>query len=310
MNEQDLKADVGAEAVDRRVDRPVTGIVLMLIGSALITFNDAAAKFVVMDHPLSQALFLRAAFSLVPIAILVHRAGGWRAARWNSLTSQLMCGVPLLASVFLFIWSLSFMPIAVATIIFYLSPLFVTAFAPLLGERVGWRRWSAVALGFAGAVLVIEPTGGAFTWAYAVPILAALTLALRDLAARVIVAGETSLAILVFSTLALLVVSAPAAIAQWTPLSATDYGLLAFAGFSFGISLFILTEAFRYADASLVSPVKYSGVVVAAALGYAVWGDVPSLSALIGALLIIVSVLVILRRERAATESEVRDAGD
>lgn len=279
----------------------MTGIVLMLLGSSFITFNDAATKFVVTDHAVSQALFVRSAFSLLPIAFLVYRAGGWRAARWNSLSAQLVCGIPLVASVFLFIWSLSFIPIAVATIMFYLSPLFVTALAPLLGERVGWRRWGAVMLGFCGAVLVIEPTGGGFTWMYAVPVLAALTLAMRDLAARAIVANETSLAILIFSTLALMLVTLPPAVAQWTAFSAADYGLLAFSGLAFGISLFMLTEAFRYADASLVSPVKYCGVVVAAVLGYAVWGDVPSLSAVAGAVLIIASVLVIMRREQAGS---------
>ncbi len=289
---------------DRRVNKPVTGILLMLAGSTFITFNDAATKFVVTDHAVSQALFIRSVFSLAAIVFLVHREGGWKAARWNSLSAQLICGVPLVASVFLFIWSLSFIPIAIATIIFYLSPLFVTALAPLLGERVGWRRWGAVLLGFAGAVLVIEPTGGGFTWMYLVPVLAALTLAMRDLAARRIVAGETSLSILIFSTFALMVTTLPPAIAQWTPFSALDYGLLAFSGLCFGVSLFLLTEAFRYADASLVSPVKYSGVVVAAALGYAIWGDVPSLSALFGAALIIASVLVIMRREQAGSAGD------
>ncbi len=302
VNQRDagpVVADSGGEPADRRINKPVTGIILMLLGSSVITFNDAATKVVVTDHAVSQALFVRSIFSLAAIAFLVHREGGWHAARWNSLSAQLICGVPLVTSVFLFIWSLSFIPIAIATIIFYLSPLFVTALAPLLGERVGWRRWAAVVVGFAGAVLVIEPTGGGFTWMYIVPVAAALTLALRDLAARKIVAGESSLSILVFSTLALMVATLPPAIAQWTAFSLTDYALLAFSGLCFGISLFLLTEAFRYADASLVSPVKYSGVVVAAGLGYVVWGDVPSLSALAGAVLIIASVLMIMRREQA-----------
>ena len=310
MNQSEARPIAGdgeRPGADRRINKPLTGIILMLVGSMFITFNDAATKVVVTDHSVSQALFVRSIFSLAAIAFLVHREGGWQAARWNSLWAQLICGVPLVASVFLFIWSLSFIPIAVATIIFYLSPLFVTALAPLLGERVGWRRWAAVVIGFAGAVLVIEPTGGGFTWMYVVPVAAALTLALRDLAARKIVAGESSLSILVFSTLTLMAATLPPAIAQWTAFSIADYVLLAFSGLCFGISLFLLTEAFRYADASVVSPVKYSGVAVAAALGYFVWGDVPSLPALAGAVLIIASVLMIMRREHSQSKAS-RDA--
>lgn len=273
----------------------------MIAGSTLITFNDAAAKFVVTDHPVSQALFLRALFTILPILWMVHRAGGWRAAAWSSWTSQMTCSVPLVAAMVMFIYSLSLIPIAIATIIFYLSPLFVTALAPLLGERVGWRRWGAVMLGFCGAVFVMEPGGADFSWTYLVPVVGAFTLALRDLATRKITASESSLSILIFSNLSIILATLPFAVADWEPMALTDYALLAFAGTAFGISLFMLTEAFRYAEASLVSPIKYSGIITAALLGFFLWGDVPTLSALFGAVLIIASVLIIMRREQAVT---------
>ena len=257
-------------------------------------------SFVVEEHPVSQALFIRALFTLVPIVWMIHHAGGWEEARWRSLKAQLFCAVPLVGAMVLFIYSLSLLPIAVATIIFYLSPLFVTIIAPFLGERVGVWRWGAVIIGFVGAVFVVEPGGASFTWAFAIPVVAAFVLAWRDIAARIVVAGESSLGILIFSTVAIALVTMIPAIAVWEPLSLQDYGLLAFSGVAFGISLYLLTDAFRYAEASLVSPMKYSGLIAAALLGYFVWGDVPSLSALVGAALIVVSVLVIMHREQVA----------
>lgn len=295
---QDESPNGAGAHLHRRSDRPLKGVFLMIAGSVLITFNDASTKIVVTDHSVSQAIFIRGIFTLLPVLYLVYRAGGWQAAKWNSLWSQLLCAVPLVGSLFLFIYSLSFIPIAIATIIFYLSPLFVTALAPMLGERVGWRRWGAVLLGFGGAVLVIEPTGDSFSWGILVPVVAAFTLALRDVATRKIVDGETSLSILVVSSVAIIIAALPPAVIDWTPLSMWDLALLAFSGLAFGFSLYLLTEAFRFADASLVSPIKYSGVLMAAVLGYVIWGDVPSVSALFGAVLIVASLLVILRREQ------------
>lgn len=281
----------------------------MIAGSTLVTFNDAATKFVVEEHPVSQALFIRALFTLVPILWMIHHAGGWETARWRSLKAQLFCAVPLVGAMVLFIYSLSLLPIAIATIIFYLSPLFVTIIAPFLGERVGVWRWGAVIIGFLGAILVVEPGRASFTWAFAVPVVAAFVLAWRDIAARIVVAQESSLGILVFSTGAIALVTLVPAIAVWEALSWREYALLAFAGVAFGISLYLLTDAFRYAEASLISPIKYSGLIAAALLGYFVWGDVPSLSALMGAALIVVSVLVIMQRERAAGLGRKPDEG-
>ena len=287
-----------------RSDRPLKGIGLMLAGSALITMNDAAIKLVLDDHTVSQAILVRAVFALPVIAWLAYRAGGWRAARWQNPWAQLLCAVPLVASLFLFVTSLSRIPIAPATVILYLSPLFLTALAPLLGERVGWRRWGAVLLGFAGTVLVIEPGGDNFTWFYLVPVSAAFVLAVRDLATRKLVESESSVSILLVSALAVMASAVPGAVTSWQPLAPGDIALLAVSGLAFGFAMFFLTDAFRYADASLVSPFKYAGVIVAAALGFAIWGDVPTLSACAGGVLIVLSGLFVLKREQAAASRQ------
>lgn len=303
-------AQGGAGYRDRRSDQPLKGVLLTIAGSVLITFNDASIKMVVINHPVDQAVFLRAIFALLPVLFLVHRSGGWQAAKWNNLWAQLICAVPLVVSLFLFVYSLSFIPIAIATIMLYMAPMFVTMLAPMLGERVGWRRWAAVILGFGGAVLVIEPAGDGFSWVFLTPIAAALALALRDLATRKIVDGESSLSILLISTVAVILAALPPAVIGWTPLAISDYVLLAISGLAFGFALFFMIDAFRYAEASLISPLKYCGVVIAAILGYVIWDDVPSLPALAGAVLIVASVVIILRREQKSDTAPVLGSSD
>ena len=271
----------------------------MVLGTGLITLNDAAMKWVVADHPVGQAVFVRGLFALLPIALLVRRAGGWRAARWHSLGGQLLCAGLLVAALFTFIFSLSRLPLGLTTIVLYSGPLFVTALAPtVLGERVGWRRWAAVLVGFAGTVLVIRPDAEGFAWILLAPLAVALLASVRDLVIRRLVARETSVSILAFSTSAVTLCALPTALLGWSPLGVSDFALLAFAGLAFGFAMFFLTDAFRYAEASLVSPFKYSGVIWAVLLGFLIWGERPGLDVLIGALVIVASGLFILRRER------------
>ena len=121
---------------------------------------------------------------------------------------------------------------------------------------------------------------------------------MRDLLIRKLVAGETSVSMIAFSTLAVSLCALPFAVSEWTPLEATDLLLLAGAGLAFGFGLFCLTDSLRFADASLVSPFKYFGVVLGILLGVLIWQERLDLADLVGAALITASGLFILHRER------------
>ncbi|MEM7223384.1 MAG: DMT family transporter [Pseudomonadota bacterium] len=290
---------MSARGARERVEHPSRGIALVLAGTGLITLNDAAIKAVVLEHPLGQAVFLRGLFVLLPIAFLVMRAGGWKAMAVRSASGQALSAGLLVGALFLFVFSLSRLPLSICVIIIYTNPLFVTALAPLIvGERVGWRRWGAVLLGFLGTVLILWPDQSGFSWLLLVPLAASLLTALRDLVTRRLVVGETSVSILAYSSLAVTLCALPVAAFDWEPLGLDDFALLAGAGLAFTFGLFCLTDSLRYADASLISPFKYSGVVLAAVLGYLIWSEVPDLADLAGAGLIMASGLFILHRER------------
>ncbi len=277
---------------------PVKGVLFMLAGGALLTVNDAVLKWLSADFPVGQILFMRGIFVFLPIGFLVWRAGGLRALRVGNAGGHMLRAGLVVCGTFLFITGLSYLPLADAIAITFAGPLFITALAPaLLGEHVGWRRWSAVLIGFLGVMVMVRPTGAAIQWVALFPLAASLAGALRDIVTRRIAMGETSVSLLVTTTSAVVLGGLATAPLGWSPIAALDLGLFAFAGVVLGSAHFMLIEAFRFAEASAVSPFKYSNLIWAMIFGFAIWGHVPDAWTLGGSALVIGGGLYILHRE-------------
>ena len=258
--------------VDARESRPLKGIFLTVVGIGCITFNDAMMKLIIDDHPIGEAIFVRGLFALVPIAFLVRRAGGIRSLKFHDTAVQFWCVLLLVGPLFLYIFSLRLLPLSIATIIFFTNPLFVTLLAPwFLDERVGWRRLTAVLVGFAGASLIVKPVGDAFSWIIVGPLIVALLSGVRELVVRAALARETSESLLFYSTMAVMLTGLATAPFGWVALSGTDLILLAAAGLGFGFGIYLMTDGLRYGDASLLSLYKYSGIIWALILGFLLW---------------------------------------
>lgn len=277
------------------------GIVLMTVGCVLITVNDSVMKSLSGEYPPGESIFVRGLFVSIPIALLVYRGGGLRTLRVTNSLGQLLRAVTLVASMFLFITSLQFLPLADAVALTFAGPLMLTAAAPwALGERVGWRRRCAVAVGFAGVLIMLAPGQGGLRWAALLPLGAAFFEATRDIVTRRLIVTESSLSLTACSTGFVTVCALATAGHGWQPMSAADAGLLAVAGCSMGAGLFLMTEAFRHAEATLVVPFRYSSVLWAMIIGVIVFGDWPEPSMLAGAGLVVGSGLYILHRETRA----------
>ena len=166
-------------------DNAVKGIALTVVGMGLIGLNDAAMKSVVEAHPVGEAIFIRGLFATLPILFLVRRTGGVSSLKWSNGWAQVACAGVLAVTIFAFMFSLSQLPLSIATVIFFTYPIFVTLLAPsFLGEHVGWRRWSAVVIGFTGVVIVVQPGGQDFEWILLLPVGVAFLAAIRDLLVR------------------------------------------------------------------------------------------------------------------------------
>lgn len=290
---------VSAGPPDGTRNEPVLGILLMVVGVGVLTVNDVFVRLAVQDFALGQSLFVRALFSIGFLFVYLAARRRLSELAWQNPRDQIVCGIYLTASVALFIYSLKTLPISTATVLIYVSPLIVTALAPLvLLERVGWRRYAAVSVGFIGVVAVIRPGATAFEPAMAAALCAAAIIALRDMLTRRMTRSESSVSIFMASTMISCLVFMPWGLINWTPVPPKTLIYLAVSGLAFTIAQITITESFRRADASLASPFKYAGVLFAGVLGYAVWGEVPDRFVLLGAFMIVGSGLFIVYRER------------
>lgn len=274
----------------------------MVVGGLLLTINDAIQKWMTADFPTGQLLSMRALFMLGPIAFFVWHAGGLRALRVVNRRGQALRAGLVCISSFLFVSALSLMPLADAISITFAGPLFVTALAPLLlREHVGWRRWAAVLTGFAGVIVMVRPSGvGALQWVALLPLGVALCGAIRDIATRHMHGTETTAGIMFYSTVAVMLAGFATAPVAWSPMELRHYMLFAMNGLVLGGAYFFLIEALRLAEASVVAPYKYVTLLWAVLIGLALWGDLPDLQMLAGALLVVASGLYILHRELTA----------
>ncbi|MBT7758266.1 MAG: DMT family transporter, partial [Rhodospirillaceae bacterium] len=212
--------------------------------------------------------------------------------------AQLIRAVLMIASTFLFVNGLRRMPLAETIAIAFVGPIFVTALAPvILSERVGWRRWAAVLVGFAGVIVILRPGGGELNWAALLPAGAALCGASRDLLTRGISHGEASGTTLFYSTLGVALAGAVMMPFGWQTPAVGDLGLFALAGLLLSVAHFLHIETFRFAEAAVVAPFKYSSLLWAMVIGFLIWGDIPDSRTLLGAALLVGSGLYIFHRE-------------
>lgn len=281
---------------------PGRGIALTILGGALLTANDAVLKWLTVDYPVGQLLFVRGLFVLLAVSLIVWRSGGFALIRINSFKAQSTRAGFAITSGFCFITGLSFLPLADAIAITFAGPLFIAALAPpLLGETVGWRRWVAVFIGLIGVLVMIRPTGEAVQWAALFPLVASFAGALRDITTRRISAQETSMSILCFSTMAVILFGFCTLPFGWSAVSLKDLGLMGLSGLFVGSAHYLLIERFRWAEAALLAPFKYTNMIWAVIFGFVLWGDLPDAWTLSGAGFVVVCGLYIARREALTT---------
>ena len=202
-------------------------------------------------------------------------------------------------STFLFVTALALMPIADAIAIAFAGPVIATALAALLlKESVGWRRWSAIAVGFSGVIVMVRPTPDLIRLVAIVPLLAAFMGAFRDIVTRKMgTGGESTPAIMLVSTSVVTIAGLFTIPAGWAPLSPAHLGLYLVSALLIAIAQGLMIESFRLGEVALVAPFKYTSLVWAVLLGLLIWGDLPDAWTWIGSALVVGSGLYIWHRE-------------
>ena len=276
------------------------GIGLTLASVVVLTMSDTAIKWSTGTLPFGEALFIRALFVLIPIAIFVWWRGVTVSLRIVSVRNLALRALFGTGSTFLIVASLSILPIGEVLTLVFVAPVLVTALAPLLlGEHVGWHRWFAVLTGFAGVIIMLQPDAENFRYAAFLPLAAALIGSLRDIVTRLISNRESSLAILTFSILGLIVASLATAPFGWRAVGIDEIAIAGGSGILFGIAHYLMIEGYRYAEASLVAPFRFTNLLWAPLMGFLFFNEIPGLALLAGAPLIAASGLYIVWRERS-----------
>ena len=256
-------------------------------------------KSLVTSLPLGEVVGLRGLFALAVVLLLAPRVGGMARLRANNKRHVLLCSGLLVCNILLFPLCLPYLPFADAIILAYTSPIWVVAFAPLLlSEKTRWQQWAAVFIGFAGACLVIKPGENGVSWIVVVPLVVACIVGLRDIVTRKIAASESAISIVAYANLLTIIVGVILIPVGWNTPSPTQVLQLVMSGICFSVAQLIMVEAFRLAEATVLSTFKYSSILFATMFGYLFWGEIPDMFAGIGALLIIISGLMVVRYRR------------
>lgn len=287
-------------APNAAMNAPVKGILCMVIGTMLLTSNDAITKWLLNTlHP-GDVMAWRGLLSLPFIFVILKYEGATVSnlkskAPWQTFLRGMLA---LITSVFV-ILSFQVLPLADALALIFVSPLLVTALsAILLHEPVGWRRWTATIVGFLGSLLIVGPSFDEIGWWVATPLIAATTAALRDIATRKLGAIDSGPSILLWTMLIATISGfASLPILGASPVSNEAWLLLLGAGAMLALSNRLTIAAFKLASGAVVAPLKYLSLIWAAGIGYIVWGEMPGLQKVIGAAIVAAAGLYIWHRE-------------
>jgi len=275
----------------------VAGIACMVGGAAVFATMDALVKWLVATYPVIQVTAFRAAFALV-LVVPVLLAGGVGQLRTQRPWAHALRSVIGLIAIACFFQALDSLPLAQVTGIFFAAPLAMTALSvPLLKERVGPRRWAAVAVGFVGVLLIVRPdsaemNGGIVAALVGTALYAIVMVLIRDMSRT-----EGTVTIVFWFSLSSTLVAGALAPFHWVTPTPLDFALLAAVGLLGGAGQLLATQAVRLAPVSVVAPFDYLHLVFAGAYGWALWRDWPTASTLAGSAIIMACGLYVLHRE-------------
>ena len=280
-------------------DSVAAAIGLLLIGVMAGLGLDLCAKAILVTYPLEQFVFLRSLIGVAIFLLLAHQFGGLaelatRRWGWHVLRTLLAAG-----AMFGFFYGLARMPLIDALTLGFTAPLMTTALSvPMLGDRVGWRRWLAVVVGFGGVLMILRPDGGAVSLASFAVLFAAFCYACLAITARRLATTESTFGLSVYVVAGPMVISGLLSLeGSWRSPDATGWLLFILAGVCSVVAWIGIVGGYRRAPPSVLAPFEYTALIAGAIAGYVIWDEVPDRWVVAGAFVIIGSGLYVVYRE-------------
>lgn len=277
---------------------PAKGVAYMLAAAATLTIMDGGIKWLTDGYPVPQIGFMRYAIGLVVAVGFALRLGGLATLRTRRLGGHAARSIFNLVTMLTFYYALERLPLADTVAIGYAAPLVMTALSvPLLGEQVGWRRWSAVIIGFVGVIVILQPSPAGISSGALFALVAAVCYALTLVTSRQLSTTESSHTILFYYSVFVVIALGALMPWMWVAPRLQDLWIILFVGIAGSFGQFFLNQAFRYGEVSLLAPLDYSGLIWAILLGIVLWGDMPTPAVLAGSTIVIGAGVYIVRRE-------------
>jgi drug/metabolite transporter (DMT)-like permease len=313
-------SDLPAPAPLQAVAQNLRAIGLLVAGIALFSVQDLILKLLSGDYPLSEAMVFRSLTATPLIWLLVYFDGGSRTLFNPGTKRMIIRGFIVFAPYTLYYLALAALPIATVVALFFAAPLFITLLSvPMLGEKVGPLRWSAVAVGFGGVILMARPGTDLFDWAALLAVAAAATYALAMISARQLGRTQTASAMafwgnavfLLCATLLSLIFgsgqfegathkSLAFLTRAWVTPTPQDLMLMCTCGLIAAVALTLLTQAYRMGEASIVASFEYTAMIWGVIYGWIFFHDWPTKAGWLGISIITSAGLFVLWREYRA----------
>jgi drug/metabolite transporter (DMT)-like permease len=276
------------------------GIALTLIGMLMFSANDTLGKWLVETYSAGQVLLIRSFAAFVVLLPFLWKIGFREIIRPQRPGLQFARAALATGDAFFFYWAVAYMPLADAMTYWMAAPIYVAALSSLiLGEKVGWRRWTAICIGFLGVLIALRPSAATLTLPAFLCIAGSVAFALAIMLSRTL-RGTPDASLVFYQMLAAIVLGLVMAPFQWkaTP-TLVDFGLLSFLGVVAMVAHVCVARSLKYAEASTVMPFHYSLLVWAVVFGYIFFGDIPHPAVVVGGLLIVAAGLFIFFREQS-----------
>lgn len=296
-------------AMTRAIDDPVRGILLVIAAMLFFSMSDACSKFLGQTLPPIEIVWLRySGFALLTLPALLRRPGRFRS---SAPALQIGRGLGLLGSAVFFTAGLRFLAMADATATSFVSPLFITALSiPVLGEKVGLRRWSAIAVGLIGVLIVVRPGTSTFNPASIFPLLSSISWACGIVLTRKMShSTDHMVTTLGYAAITGFVVMSLMLPFVWVVPSWQDIAIGCFMACVSTAAQWLVVLGYRRANASVLAPFSYTQLIWSCLAGFLLFHMTPDVMTLVGAAVIIASGLYTAHRERIVARQRLMRLG-
>jgi S-adenosylmethionine uptake transporter len=282
----------------------LAGILIMLLGNFMFALNDAMGKWLVASYSVGQVLFVRSLGAFIVLAPMIARQGAGQLIRLERPGLQALRVFLATTDTAFFYAAVMYLPLADVMTFYMAGPIYIAALSHIfLGEKVGWRRWLAIVVGFCGVVIALKPSSSSLSLASLFALLGSVSFAVSMILGRRL-RGTSDTTLVTWQTIGALAMGLVLALADWRSASTLDWSAMLLLGVVSGSAHLLITRALKLAPASTLAPFQYTLLLWGVVFGIIFFGDIPDNQLFVGSGIIILAGLFIFHRQKVVDGGE------